>query len=176
MLQKSIASLSLACLLLSLNGCATTHFVGDGIVKQTKPLHHLDIKPGEHTKNAAIKGLTYGGIGGGIFGSAVGMIIGSELSAPGIIVGGVVGGVVGAAYYGLLVAAVGTSLGYLSDLAHKNYPHYEMKVQSVPYAQVWTVTQYTTEIPLNTKVRVFERNGKMFVRKAGAYQSAANIF
>ncbi len=175
MFKKFVILVVMASSVLSLGGCATTNYVGDGIVMQSTPLHHFDLKPGAHTKKGAIQGLTYGGIGGVLIGTGVGLVI-AAADVPtlgGFLVGGIVGAAAGAAYYGILGGIIGTSTGYISDVSHKNFPHYEMKVQSIPYAKVLTITQYSTQIPLNTRVRIFEKNGQFFVRKSASYHTSA---
>jgi predicted small secreted protein len=142
MFKKIIILVVLVSSFLSLVGCATTQYVGDGIVMQSTPLHHFDLKPGAHTKKGAIKGFTYGGIGGVLIGSGVGLAI-AAADVPtlgGFLVGGIAGAAVGAAYYGIIGGIIGTSSGYLSDVSQKNYPHYEIKVKSIPYAKIMTIT------------------------------------
>lgn len=174
MFKKIVSSVLLSSFILSVAGCATTHYVGDGVVTQSTPLHHFDIKPGQHTKHGVVKGITYGAVGGGALGAVVGASIGgAELgSLSATILGGLIGGAVGAVYYGVVGGLIGTTAGYMTDVAEKNYPHYEMKIQSIPSAKILVIKQYTTQIPLNTRVRIFEKNGTYFVKKSPSSRSA----
>ncbi len=177
MCKKIIVGLLFVANTLSLIGCTTTHYVADGVIKESYPLHHFDMKPGEHTKKSGISGLTYGAIGGVVVGGVIGATVGlASMSTPEVVViGGLVVGAAGAIYYGVLGGLLGLTGGYVSDLAHKNYPHYELKAQTIPHAEIYTIKQYTTEIPLNTRVRIFEKNGEYFVRKMSSAKSTVRL-
>lgn len=151
---------------LSLCGCATTHHLGDGVIVAAKPLNEQDYNPVNRTETGVKLGGKIGAVGGGIVGGAVGLVPGlMSGSAPGLMICTIGGAAIGATLLGVTAGAVGGTVGYAADLTAQHRSHYEFKVKSDHEAQVLTVTQYSSAIPLNTSVRILEKNGTLFVRK-----------
>jgi len=156
----------LATLTLSLSSCATTHRLGDGVIVAAKPLNEHDYSSSDRTETGAKIGGTIGAVGGGIVGGAIGLVPGfMSGSAPGLMICTIGGAVIGATIFGVTAGAVGGTVGYAADLTAQNRSQYEFKVKSDNQSQILTITQYSGAIPLNTSVRILEKNGTIFVRK-----------
>ena len=81
--------------------------------------------------------------------------VGSTLAGATIFAGA------GALTLGLVGAVAGASAGYYMTKVNS----YQYTVKSLDDASIYTIQQYATPIPLNTKVKIMERNGSMFIRK-----------
>lgn len=166
MISKITTYFLLATLTFSVSGCATTHRLGDGIIVAAKPLNEHDYSPHDRTETGAKVGGVIGAVSGGVVGGVIGLIPGiMSGTMPGLMICTIGGSVIGATIFGLTVGAVGGTVGYAADLTVQNRSQYEFKVKSDNKSQIMTITQYSSAIPLNTSVRILEKNGTIFIRK-----------
>ena len=141
-------------------GCATTYH-GDGIIVSEQKIGNKNhLKAG---KKAGARGAMVGGIAGASFAGWY------SLMEPGISVGidlaGVaIWGAAGALAIGVpvAVAAIGTS--YLIDKSDKRNI-YQFKIKSFKEDKIFTIEQYAVPMPVNTKVKILERNGSVFIKR-----------
>ena len=93
----------------------------------------------------------------------------------GVVIAGAVSGAIllgsFASWYGFMEVGLGSALagaasGYIIEKSKGRSTLYQFTVKSLNDAtKIYTVRQYSTLIPLNTKVKVLERNGTIFIRK-----------
>lgn len=146
--------------------CATYH--GDGIVFKKEIYnisHKKSLKP---IKDRTVGGGLVGATSGAMGGATLGLIVGG-LSAPGgaevaisILAGALGGGLV----FGGIGAAVGSSIGLLQyGLTSSEKEIWQYQVKSLKDSKVLSVTQQNATIPLDSKVKIMEQNGRMFIRR-----------
>jgi hypothetical protein len=166
MLRKILTCLFLFVFILSSTGCVTTYQRGDGIVISEKKLNQMTLHSGDKTIKGAKIGGTAGIVSGGIIGGAVGLVPGfMSGSVPGLVICTVVGGVIGASVLGLTGGALGGTVGYVSDLVVQNAPEYEFRIKPLNESKILTIRQHSGVIPVNTRVRILEKNNAIFIRK-----------
>ena len=153
--------------IIELTACATMSPQGNGIVVSQKKLNHMTLEAGDKTIEAAKVGGKVGVVGGGVIGGVVGLMPGLMTGSPqGLIICSAAGAVVGAGLFGLTGGMLGGTVGYMGDLVVQNAPEYEFKVKSLSDSRIITVIQHSGAIPINSRVLILEKNGKLFVKKA----------
>ena len=169
---------SILCIILTLHvsGCASNYQQGNGTVIAVKKMYDKDYKPHQisetGTQIGGIAGAAGGASIGGILGLMAGVLgassgLGSGMLVLSTIVGAGVGGVIG----GVAGCAVGGTVGYLADTVIPSSGMYQFEVKRnndsslYPDPKILTIIQYSKEIPVNTKVRIFDKNGSLFIRK-----------
>lgn len=114
-----------------------------------KPITH-------HVKNGAL----IGGIGLSVITITVELAAGALSEGAGTLVA------LAALGYGGLGAGMGGIVGASTYLFKPDNPLiYEYKVKSLSQPSIYTIRQSSTPIPLNTKVRIIERNHTRLIRK-----------
>lgn len=139
-------------------GCAT--YQGDGVVIEKQKIGKKD-----HFKTAKKAGIRSGAVAATALGSLVlwyGIMEGASVS--GDILGVAIFGSAAALGVGLPVAATAIIVPFLADKLTKA-DVYQFKVKSLSDNKIYTVEQYSPPIPVNTKVKIIERNNKVFVKK-----------
>jgi len=146
----------------TLFGCAVTSH-GDGIVIAEQKTNNINERQNQIKHNAKVVGIA-GAIGGGLVGGTFilwyGLMEGSSLAST--LAGATIFAGAGALTFGLVGAVVGGSVGYYY-MGKVN--SYQYTVKSLHDSNIYKIKQYSAPIPLNTKVKVLERNGSMFIRK-----------
>lgn len=72
----------------------------------------------------------------------------------------------GALAFGVVGVVAGGTAGYLIEKSNAKSDLYQFTVKSLQdVGKVYTVKQYSSPIPLNTKVKILERDGSLFIRK-----------
>jgi outer membrane lipoprotein SlyB len=166
MFRKILNCLFLFVFILSSTGCVTTYRRGEGVVISEKKLNQMNLESGNKTVEGIKIGGTAGMVGGGVIGGAVGLIPGiMSGSSAGLVICTAVGGVIGAGLLGLTGGVLGGTVGYLGDLAVQNAPEYEFKIKQFNGSQILTIRQHSSVIPINTRVRILEKNGELFIKK-----------
>jgi len=146
-------------------GCATTYH-GDGIIiKEQKIGKKKHLKEG---KKAGTRGAIVGGTAAATLYLWSGLMeagIPSTLAVAGgsLAVMGIVGSA-GALVIGLPVAAAAIGTSYLIDKSNKK-DMYQFNVKSLEENKTYTIEQYAVPMPINTKVKILERNGVVFIKK-----------
>lgn len=167
-LKSLVRSTSLILIASLLLGCVTNHGYGVVIAEQHEK-HFVERKNyiKNQTKHDAKVGGTVGSAGGGVLlGSFAAWYGFMEVGVGSALAGAAVWGAAGALTFGLAGAAIGGTAGYVIEKSKSKYEHYQFKVRSLQDAtKIYTVKQYSPPIPLNTKVKILERNGSTFVRK-----------
>lgn len=158
----------LFCLLVSmLFGCAATYH-GDGIVISEQKINN-SVQIPSHIKQGAKIGGTVGAISGGVVGAGFGILyfgLGGASHAATYYGGSIFGAALGGVTFGLVGAAIGMSAAYVSEKITENSANYQYTVRSLyDVKKTFTIRQYSIPVPLNTKVKILERNGTMFIRK-----------
>ncbi len=140
-------------------GCATTYH-GDGVVIKQQKIGKKD-----HFKPAKKAGVRSGLVAGTALSSFSLLYgIGEGVSVGSNILGIVIWGSVGAFGVGLPVAATAITVPFVADKLTKA-DVYQFKVKSLSNNKVYIVEQYSPPISVNTKVKIIERNNKVFVKK-----------
>ncbi|MDP3561322.1 MAG: hypothetical protein Q8R83_03995 [Legionellaceae bacterium] len=166
MIRKTTAYVLSITITLSLTSCATTHRVGNGIVIAEKKINELDYKPHDRTLTGLKVGGTVGAVTGGVVGGVIGLLPGiMSGSLPGLVICTFAGSVIGATIVGLTGGTIGGGVGYAGDLFVQNQSVYEFKVKSLNYPEILTITQHSSAIPLNSSVRILEKENTVFIRK-----------
>lgn len=144
-------------------GCVTTQH-GNGIVIK-KEMYNVAKKRNLSTiKERTLKTAAPAALGGaaafGAFGGVATLLSPSHDVVPLLsftAIGAFIGGTVG------LISGGGIGLleyGFMSSHATT----WQYKVKSLNTDKVFTIREQSTSIPLNTEVKVIERNGEMFIR------------
>ncbi len=163
MLRKILICL----LLIELTACATISSQGSGVVVSEKKLNHMTLEAGDKTIEAAKVGGKAGIIGGGVIGGVVGLMPGLMTGSPqGLVICSAAGAVIGAGVFGLTGGFLGGTVGYMGDLAVQNTPEYEFRVKSLNDSRILTIIQHSRAIPVNSRVLILEKNGKLFIKRA----------
>lgn len=150
-----------------LSGCVTTYQRGEGMIIAEKKLSNKDYKPHQATKTGAAIGTSVGTFIGAIPGGLVGFVIGAlgTNSIPITIVCTAAGGLAG----GLMVAVVGGTLGgaagYAVDISKSDVGMYEFTVKTNQGGKPLIIKQYSSPIPLHTKVHILEKDNVMTIKK-----------
>ena len=166
MFRKIFTSLVLIICIIASTGCATTYQRGEGVVLSEKKLNQMSFHSGEKTLEGVRIGGTAGIVGGGIIGGLIGAIPGVlAMSTPGLVIGTAIGAVAGAGLLGLTGGAIGGTLGYVNDLAVQNAPEYEFRIKQSSDPEILTIRQHSGVIPVNTSVKILEKNGAYFIKK-----------
>lgn len=150
-------------------GCVTTNHGYGVIIAERKENDMRDRQ--NHIKDrikhdAKIAGTT-SAIGGGVLlGSFAAWYGFMEVGVGSALAGAALWGAAGALTFGLAGAAVGGTAGYLIEKSNAKSDLYQFTVKSLQdVGKVYTVKQYSSPIPLNTKVKILERDGSLFIRK-----------
>lgn len=165
------------CLFLTVSmlfGCVTTNHGYGVIIAERKENDTRDRQ--NHIKDrmkhdAKIVG-TASAIGGGILcGSFVlwyGIMEGVSIGP--VLAGTAIWATAGALTFGLAGVVAGGTAGYLVEKSNAKSELYQFTVKSLQdVGKVYTVKQYSSPIPLNTKVKILERDGSLFIRKGWRY-------
>jgi hypothetical protein len=168
--KKAIPLVVCIALTLPLIGCATTYDRGEGIVISEKKVKDKDYKPHQNTQTGAIDGGTVGviggAVGGGLVGLGVGAVIGSFGGGIPLILATTFGGAaIGGLTFGVAGTVVGSGVGYAVDVSTPDTGVYEFTVQSENQIKPLTITQYSSPIPVNTPVRILEKNNLIFIKQ-----------
>lgn len=152
---------------LSLIGCATTTYDrGEGVVLAAKKMKEHDLRPREGTKTGA----TVGGVTGAVGGAAAGGFLGlalcsfSTAGAPVIVAATLGGAAIGAVIVGSVGAAAGAGVGYVVDVNNRNAALYQFTVKPDNSEKTITITQYSSVIPVNARVRILEKDNNVFIK------------
>lgn len=162
--QLNIIFLSIC---MTLSGCATTNHVGNGIVISEQQVEHHTSHSYENTKLGATAGVASGAVTIGMptaFFTAALTSIGTTNSvaiASAALAGAGIGGLIG----GAIGLTIGAGLGYGIDTALAQENTYQFKVKPSDHSQALSITQHSRLIPLNSKVRIFEKQGQFFIRQ-----------
>ncbi|MEO8965598.1 MAG: hypothetical protein ABI370_13115 [Gammaproteobacteria bacterium] len=150
----------------ALFGCATTYDRGNGVVITAKKIQQRDFKPHERTKTGAEIGGVTGAIGGAAAGGFVGLALGAfgNVAAPVLIATTLGGAVVGAVIVGGAGAAAGAGLGYVVDIGNHNAGLYQFIVKPDSNEKPITVTQYSSIIPIDSRVHILEKDDNLFIK------------
>lgn len=163
---KRLTSLFLSMFVLLAIGCATSYHQGEGVVIAEKKLNQLNLQANDQTIEGAKIGGKAGMISGAIIGGTFGLMPGfMSGSAAGLAICTTIGGVIGGGLLGLTGAVLGGGIGYGIDLTMQNRPEYEFKIKQFSDPQILTIRQHSGVIPVHTNVRIFEKNGELFIRK-----------
>ena len=172
-IKKFIALLTCTILLFNLFGCATNQSQGYGTVVTVKKISGKDYKPHHSTETGARFGGVVGAASGASLGGLVGILAGGLAGAGGsvMVISTVVGAGVGGVLGGIAGLTVGSTLGYLADTSLPDAGMYQFEVKLnndptlYPDAKLLTITQYSRPIAVNTKVRIVERDGTLYIIK-----------
>ena len=155
---------------LVLVGCATTQHLGSGTILSAKKLDVQNVKSHEATK----KGAKVGGVTGAIIGATAGGLLGLALSSSAIlyqstsavIVATIAGGVIGAIIVGGAGVATGAGVGYVVDsTSPPSTSAYEFVVQPDFGGKPLVVTQHSSLIPVNARVKIKEKSNVIFIQQ-----------
>lgn len=163
---KKLFVMSVVCFCSSvLFGCATTYDRGQGVVLSVKKIQGRDFKPHQGTKTGAAIGGATGAVGGAAAGGAAGLAIGALASStvPALIAATLGGATVGAVIVGGVGAASGASLGYVMDISKPNAGLYKFVVKPDNNEKPITVTQYSSIIPVDSRVHILEKDDVVFI-------------
>ncbi len=151
---------------IALFGCATTHDYGNGVVISAKKIQQRDFKPRAGTKTGAEVGGVTGAIGGAAAGGFMGLTLTPFVSfaAPVLIATTVGGAVLGAVIFGGAGAAAGAGLGYVVDVSDQHAGLYQFIVKRDSNATPITVTQYSSIIPIDSRVRILQKENTLFIK------------
>lgn len=153
-----------------LSGCMST-YQSDGIVISSQKIK------AQNLAHPIQKGATIGGLSGAGIGAGAGGLFGVALInfGPGLVGGTASGsamlgaGLVGAAIGGLALGIVGSAIGGGIGLAYHGvtYKHTvrQYQVRSLTDNRLVTIQQNAPEIPVNSRVRIFEQGGAKFIRR-----------
>ncbi len=147
-------------------GCATYH--GDGIVVKKEIYnfsHKKSLKPiKDRTADGGLVGATSGAMGGATLGLIAGGL--SASGGAGVAISTLVGALGGGLIFGGIGAAVGSSVGLLQyGLTPSEKELWQYQVKSLKDSKMLSVTQQTATIPLDSKVKIMEQNGRMFIKR-----------
>lgn len=138
---------------MGLAGCMTTRH-GTGVIIAKQEITHPQ-KTNQVKEHALIGGLS-AGIPGAILGA-------TAVAGP---VGVVTGIVVGGGLYGLIGGATGGGVEYIHELVTAKHVDCQYTVQSLQNThQTYTIRQTAAPLSLRTKVSIFERKGKFFIKR-----------
>jgi hypothetical protein len=160
---KKITRTTILILMFSMTlGCATTYH-GDGIIISEQKIGNKNhFKAG---KKAGTRGAMAGGIAGVSFAAWCGHMVG------GVTLASVGDTLLAMAVLGTLEAltigtpvAVAAGTFYLIDKSNKRNT-YQFKIKSLEENKTFTIDQYAVPMPVNTKVKILERNGSVFIKK-----------
>jgi hypothetical protein len=164
--NKTTAQLTIITLTFSmLFGCATTYH-GDGIIVSEQKIgkkNHL-----KEGAKAGVRGATVGGTASASFVLWYGLmeagVPSTLVSAGNLLAGMAILGSAGALAIAVpaAVTAVGTS--YVINKSNKK-DIYQFNVKSLNKDKTFIIKQYAVPMPVNTKVRIIERNGSVFMKK-----------
>lgn len=153
-----------------LSGCITTSsnalYRGEGTVRSVEEIKHRDYTPDKATHQGAKLGGTAGGVAGVVTGASVGAVAGMF---SGCIEGVAVGALVGSVALGAVGAGAGAFLGgtsgYAVDVAKHHAPVCLLEIKPLHSPEVLYVRQTSACLPVGTKVRIFEKNDQVFIKK-----------
>jgi len=158
--KSLIKNLAIMTLITSmLFGCATTYH-GDGIVIDKQKVYTQN-----HLKNGLKKGSSAAIAGGLLVGTVVSVgsvLLGAGAAEIPIVALATLGyGAASALTFGAggIIVGAGTSYFLYSS---KNMQQF--KVKSLETGKIFLIEQYSS-IPLNTKVKIIERNDRVFIKK-----------
>lgn len=111
-----------------------------------------------HVRNNIAHPVKHYTTAGGTIGLVSGVVVGGLAAGP-------IGLVVGPVVYGTLGAGLGAGTGVLSSAFNPSQViEYQYKVKSLSDSKIYTIQQGAKPIPLNTKVRMIDRNNKLLIR------------
>ena len=129
--KKTVNYLLIIALSLSSISCVKTHYLGEGVIIETKKINKIDLTPGNKTLTGAKIGGKTGVVSGAVLGGGIGLIAGAIASpvTETLLIGAATGGLIGGIIFGVTGIAIGGSIGYLGDLVSQNKPIYKFKVK-----------------------------------------------
>ena len=155
----------------AISSCASIHDHGNGIVLSAKKIQERNFKPHDATKTGAVVGGATGAVVGSVAGAA---LVGvpaflfaalAHVAVPSLIGLTVLGAAVGAVTVGSIGAATGAGVGYVVDSNTPNAAMYQFVVQPDTGGKPMTVTQYSTSIPVDSQVRIFEKSDAVYIKQ-----------
>lgn len=166
-IKKLFTTLIVCICSIALVGCATTYDRGKGVVLSAKKIKGRDFKPHEGAKTGAEIGGVTGAVGGAAAGGFIGMAVGalSSVAAPALIATTLGGAVVGAVIVGGAGAATGAGLGYVADIGNSDAGLYQYVVKPDSNEKPITVTQYSSIIPIDSRVHILEKDDAIFIKR-----------
>lgn len=167
-LIKKLAAILIVCICSNLLvSCATTYDRGNGVVLSAKKIQNRDYKLHEGAKTGAVIGGTTGAVGGAAAGGFVGMALGAfgHVAAPVLIATTLGGAVVGAVIVGGAGAAAGAGLGYIVDIGNTDAGLYQFVIKPDNNSKIIKVTQYSSPLPIDSRVRILEKNDAIYIEK-----------
>ena len=147
-------------------GCATTQNYGSGIVIK-KEMYNVGSKRDlgiikERTIKTAIPTALVGTVTLGSLAALASMISYGTDTALFVLTGATAGGIIG----GVTGIAVGGGAGLIEyGLLSSHEATWQYQVKSLSSSNVFTIKEQETNIPLNTHVKIMEKNGMMFIKK-----------
>jgi len=151
-------------------GCVTTNH-GYGVIiaeRKENDMRDRQNQIKDRMKHDAKMVGTTSAIGGGILGGSFALWYGiMEVGSVGpILAGTAIWATAGALTFGLVGVVAGGTAGYFIEKSNAKSDMYQFTVKSLQdVGKVYTVKQYSSPIPLNTKVKIIERDGSLFIRR-----------
>lgn len=152
-------------------GCKTIdHGYGIIIAEQKKDKRydrqcHMKKQMKHYAKTAGTTGAISGGFLGGSIALWYGMMEGVAI-AP-IVGGTIASAAAGALTFGLAGIMVGGISGYAIEESNSKLALYQFKVKSLyDNGKIYTIEQYVSPIPLDSKVKILEKHGSLFIKKS----------
>ncbi|PJD93339.1 MAG: hypothetical protein CK424_02850 [Legionella sp.] len=145
--------------------CIFPQHYADGVITATQEIpntysmkHRVFQDTATFGRASAVAG---GVIGGVCFGALGGLISGNPLFAG---IASVVGVGAGALSMGLIGITAGAGVGLSRGYINSHAIQYEYTVQSLDKG-IFNIKQYSSPIPVNTKVKILRQNDRLFIRK-----------
>ncbi len=151
-------------------GCVTTNH-GYGVIIAARKENDTRARPNpihDRMKHEAKRVGTTSAVGGGVLGGSFALWYGimEGVSIGPVLAGTAIWATAGALTFGIAGVVAGGTAGYLIEKSNAKSSLYQFTVKSLQdEGKVYTVTQYSSPIPLNTRVNVLEREGSLFIRK-----------
>ncbi|MDP3561098.1 MAG: hypothetical protein Q8R83_02835 [Legionellaceae bacterium] len=152
-------------------GCVTTNHGYGVIIAERKENDTRDRKNHMQDRikhDAKIVGMT-SAIGGGVLGGSFALWYGimEGVSIGSVLAGTAIWATAGAFTFGMVGVVAGGTAGYFIEKAGVKSNLYQFTVKSLQdVGKVYIVKQYSSPIPLNTRVKILERDGFLFIRKS----------